>query len=162
YGNGFALPAGPLREMPARLAKADVIISRDAPAVVEWKNALPMRLVIDRLEHAASGEVLAPEAFAARFARVLAAARIGNPQNFFDALAAVGVQGQTLPLPDHYDFAQNPFPDDPELAIVITQKDVLKTAHLNDARLWVAHAATSVDYGLIDQILSKIGGPKTA
>jgi tetraacyldisaccharide 4'-kinase len=162
YGNGFALPAGPLREMPARLAKADAIISRDAPPLPELKGALPMRLVIDRLEHAASGQVLAPAAFAAQHPRVLAAAGIGNPQNFFDALAAVGVQAQTLPLPDHFDFARNPFPDDPDLAIVVTQKDVLKTAHLNDARLWVAHAATSVDYGLIDQIMSKIGGPKTA
>jgi tetraacyldisaccharide 4'-kinase len=162
YGNGFALPAGPLREMPARLAHVDAIISRDAPALPELARALPMRLQIDSLEHAASGEVLSPQAFTARHAQVLAAAGIGNPQNFFDALAALGIAGQTLALPDHYDFARNPFPPNPQLAIVITQKDVLKTAHLNDARLWVARTVTQVDSSLIDQIESKIRGPQTA
>jgi tetraacyldisaccharide 4'-kinase len=162
YGNGFALPAGPLREMPARLARVDAIVSRDAPALPELARALPMRLTIDRLQHAASGEVLTPTAFAARQAKVLAAAGIGNPQNFFDALTAAGIAAQTLPLPDHYDFAQSPFPPGPELAIVITQKDVLKTAHLNDARLWVAVPTTQADTRLIDQIESKLRGRKTA
>jgi tetraacyldisaccharide 4'-kinase len=162
YGNGFALPAGPLREMPARLAKANVIISRDAPPLPELSCALPMRLAIDYLQHTASGETVSPQAFAARHDHVLLAAGIGNPQNFFAALAQAGITGTTLPLPDHFDFAQDPFPADPQLAIVITQKDVLKTAHLNDTRLWVAHAATTVDYALIDQIVGKIGGPKTA
>lgn len=162
FGNGFALPAGPLREMPARLASVDAIVSRAAPALPELARALPMQLAIDTLQHAASGQTCTPQEFAALHPAVLAAAGIGNPQNFFAALTAAGITAQTLPLPDHYDFARNPFPDDPALAIVITQKDVLKTAHLNDTRLWVALTATQVDTTLIDQIESKLRGRQAA
>jgi tetraacyldisaccharide 4'-kinase len=162
FGNGLCLPAGPLRDPVARLATVDAIVSRDAPALPELKNAFPMRLAVDRLEHAANGEMLSPTDFSARHPRVMMAAGIGHPQNFFTALNAAGIQGESLALPDHFDFASNPFPVDAELAIVVTQKDALKTAHLNDARIWIAHATVSVDYALIDLIQRKAGGPKTA
>jgi tetraacyldisaccharide 4'-kinase len=161
FGNGFTLPAGPLRESITRLESVHVLVSRDAPALPELTRALAMRLEINALENAASHETLSPQAFAARHPHILAAAGIGHPQNFFDALAAAGIAAQTLPLPDHYDFAQTPFPPQADLAIVITQKDVLKTAHLNDTRLWVAHAVTTVDARLLAQIEGILHGPQT-
>jgi tetraacyldisaccharide 4'-kinase len=161
-GNGFCLPAGPLRESLARLDSVHAIISRDAPALPQFVRALPMRLAVSALQHVASGETLSPQEFSARHPHILAAAGIGHPQHFFDALAALGIAAQTLPLPDHFAFTHNPFPAQPGLAIVITQKDVLKTAHLNDARLWVAQTATTVDARLLDHIEGILHGHQTA
>lgn len=161
-GNGFTLPAGPLRESLTRLDSVHAIVSRDAPALPQFARALPMRLEINALQHVASGETLSPAEFSARHPHILAAAGIGHPQHFFDALATVGIAAQTLPLPDHFAFTNSPFPAQADLAIVITQKDVLKTAHLHDARLWVAQTITTVDTRLLEQIEGILHGHQTA
>jgi tetraacyldisaccharide 4'-kinase len=165
-GNGFLMPAGPLRERPDRLASVSALVLRaQAPAPDIGVPAFQMQLAIDALRHAASGEVLKPAEFAQRFEKRLAAAGIGYPQQFFESLAAAGLQCETLPLPDHFDFARSPFPPDPELAIVVTEKDVLKTEHLNDDRLWVAQTTITVEpdlVALIERTIEETRGSQAA
>ncbi len=165
-GNGFMMPAGPLRERPDRLTSVNAIVLRgQAPALDLSVPTFQMRLAVTALRHANSGQVLAPAEFALRFERRLAAAGIGYPQQFFESLAAAGLQCETLPLPDHFDFAKSPFPPDAELAVIVTEKDVLKTAHLNDHRLWVAQTTIAVEpdlVALIERTIEETRGPQAA
>jgi len=68
---------------------------------------------------------------------IAAAAGIGNPQRFFRTLREAGIVPATeLPLPDHYDYAHSPFGAVRARHILITAKDAVKCAALNDPRLW--------------------------
>jgi tetraacyldisaccharide 4'-kinase len=165
-GNGFLLPAGPLRERPDRLASVSAVVLRgQAPALDLSVPTFQMNLALTALRHANRGEVLMPAEFASRFTKRLAAAGIGYPQQFFDSLAAAGLQCDTLPLPDHFDFAKSPFPTDPELAVIVTEKDVLKTDLLNDDRLWVAQTVITVEpdlVALIERTIEETRGSQAA
>jgi len=56
-------------------------------------------------------------------------------------LKAQGLSIQPLPLPDHYDFQENPFKNISASAILITEKDAVKCSQIaeyqSDERIWV-------------------------
>ena len=156
-GNGRLLPAGPLREPPARLREVDAVITNlgsssadaqparapDADAMdaeQSMPHAGPLRLTM-RLEpgparHLADGSTRPLADFAAG-GPVAAAAGIGNPQRFFDTLRTAGIPlAEMLPLPDHYAYADSPFGALRSEQILVTAKDAIKCARLGDARLW--------------------------
>lgn len=88
--------------------------------------------------------------------QLLAAAGIGNPERFFASLRAAGLQPATLPLPDHYDFADNPFADAGAETILITEKDAVKCGHLDDPRIWVVPTTPVVDAALVEQVCRRV------
>ncbi|MFP5391752.1 MAG: tetraacyldisaccharide 4'-kinase, partial [Gammaproteobacteria bacterium] len=101
--------------------------------------------------------------------RVTAAAGIGNPQRFFAMLRAAGLAVAELPLPDHHDFLDRPFDAVDADIILITEKDAVKCAlieNLNrDPRLWVVPVSAQLDARLADeivQLLEKCRGRSTA
>ena len=148
-GNGRLLPAGPLREPPARLREVDAVITNlgSAPAdadPMEAKQAVPhagplrlsMRLEPGPARHLSDGSTRPLADFAAG-QPVAAAAGIGNPQRFFDTLRAAGIPlAETLPLPDHYAYADSPFGPLRSEQILVTAKDAVKCGRLGDPRLW--------------------------
>uniref|UniRef100_UPI0033404E3E tetraacyldisaccharide 4'-kinase n=1 Tax=Castellaniella defragrans TaxID=75697 RepID=UPI0033404E3E len=158
-GNGRLLPAGPLREPPARLARADWIIDNgtDAPS---RPGAVRMTLRPVRAEHLASGRVLAWPDWLRSHADsdCSAAAAIGQPRRFFDMLSEAGIRlTRTLPLPDHHDFRDDPLRDLPPGPILVTAKDAVKCAALGDPRLWAVHVeAVFSDPGWIDALEARL------
>jgi tetraacyldisaccharide 4'-kinase len=137
-GNRRMLPAGPLREPVSRLAQADlrVVSWRSGPA----RQLTPVSATIQacaRLTEAIAlvgGETRSLEAF--KGSRVHAVAAIGNPQQFFAALADLGIEVTPHPLPDHVQPAAEDirFPD--QLPVLMTEKDAVKCAPLADQRHW--------------------------
>ncbi len=154
-GNGRRLPAGPLREPPARLARADWIIDNDTDAPSR-PGAIGMRLQPVRVEHLASGRVFAWDDWLREHAGTScsAAAAIGQPQRFFDMLAAAGVRlARTLPLPDHHDYRDDPLRHLPPGPVLVTAKDAVKCAVPGDPRLWAVHVvAIFTDPAWIDAL----------
>jgi tetraacyldisaccharide 4'-kinase len=156
-GNGRLLPAGPLREPPARLREVDAVITNLGSASTDAQAADPldaqaaqaepsvihagplqltMRLEPGPARRLADGATRPLADFAAG-APVAAAAGIGNPQRFFDTLRAAGIPlAETLPLPDHYAYADSPFGALRSGQILVTAKDAVKCARLGDPRLW--------------------------
>ena len=71
-----------------------------------------------------------------------------------------------MPLPDHFDFSNNPFVDVAAEMILITEKDAVKCARIdqlrNDPRLWVVPVTARVDGALAERIVEKLRGPSTA
>lgn len=157
-GNGWLLPAGPLREPLSRPRDATLINDPYFRATPDKPHVYGMRLELDECWQLADPTMTRPlSAFAGR--KVLAAAGIGNPERFFASLRAAGLQPATMPLPDHYDFAEDPFAGDADALaadiILITEKDAVKCDRLReplDPRIWVVSTTPVIDAGLIDNI----------
>ncbi|AZG12431.1 tetraacyldisaccharide 4'-kinase [Cupriavidus pauculus] len=155
-GNGMLLPAGPLREPLDRPRDATLINDPHFRATPDKPDVYGMRLELADAWQLADPTMARP---VARFAgqRVLAAAGIGNPERFFASLRAAGLTSiATLPLPDHYDFAADPFADNDAAlhadVILITEKDAVKCERFDDPRIWVVPTTPVIDAGLIDKI----------
>ncbi len=162
-GNGWLLPAGPLREPGWR--RADFYVLNGVEAQGEHKYT--MHLQGAQVERLADRQDRMPLAALHDGRRVAAAAGIGHPQRFFDMLAARGVPlSATLALPDHHDFAGNPFAGIEADVILITEKDAVKCARnarlCADRRLWVVPVRASIAGPLADNIVEKLRGQPTA
>lgn len=165
-GNGWLLPAGPLRDPPSRL--------KDVSAVVCHGVVPPVRVYSPRFEMASrlvDARSLADPSRAIGLdglveeqrrgsLRILAAAGIGAPERFFSMLRAAGLQIEELPLPDHYDYAINPFLGRQFDLALITAKDAVKcravSAIATDGRMCVVHLQATVDEGLLDLIETRL------
>ncbi|MDO8306299.1 tetraacyldisaccharide 4'-kinase [Herminiimonas sp.] len=169
-GNGWLLPAGPLREPVSR--RRDFTVINGAPeSMLLPPDAIAMRLEglvaepLAMMPYAqASSRTLA--SFSVAPTRILAAAGIGNPQRFFTLLRAAGLDFAELPLPDHYDFSDNPFAGLHADVILITEKDAVKCrqndALRNDPRFWVVPVTAHLDGALAEQIVEKLRGHSIA
>ncbi|SFG52498.1 lipid-A-disaccharide kinase [Duganella sp. CF458] len=180
-GNGWTLPAGPLREAPSRKRDFTVVNAPELTAALSAVVAPPgavrggapaapwqMRLAGDVAERLAGRSERMPLAELARRAgqgaglRVAAAAGIGNPARFFGMLRAAGLKPQELPLPDHHDFKDRPFANVEADFILVTEKDAVKCWQIeelrNDPRIWVVPVSARIEAALADQIVEKLRG----
>ncbi|MCS0659080.1 tetraacyldisaccharide 4'-kinase [Massilia terrae] len=167
-GNGWLLPAGPLREPPSRRRDFTVVNAPEiGPALAKAVGGQPHRMrllggVAERL--AAPTEKVQLAELAGK--RMVAAAGIGNPGRFFAMLRAAGLAFEELPLPDHHDFLDAPFDGLDAEVILITEKDAVKCGQLenlkHDPRLWVVPVAASIDGPLAELIVEKCRGCPTA
>ena len=156
-GNGWLLPAGPLREPVRRLRSVHAVLTRKnhVPLKEHKQSALPslihhpttnlrksdIFLQISRFRHLQSGKTQDPASFLSfvEHLNVTAAAGIAHPERFFTNLKAMGISlRQTLPLPDHFSFDLSPFAALVTDVVVITGKDAIKCKTVMDGRLWVA------------------------
>lgn len=129
-GNGWLLPAGPLREpidAPAAAPHQCVLYN-----AAQASTTLPGDCATRQLAGAVdltrwwSGAPATPAQLAALRGRcLLASAGIGQPQRFFDALRTAGLTIDTLALDDHHDHARLPWPQETR-EVVVTEKDAIK------------------------------------
>jgi tetraacyldisaccharide 4'-kinase len=123
-GNGWLLPAGPLREpWPKRLhGGVDFVIhTGQSPAFAGFSST--RRLADHAVD--ARGEKITLKALQAD--RVTAMAAIAEPQAFFKMLCQRGITlQQTLALPDHDDFKHFDFAALAGQTVLCTEKDAVK------------------------------------
>ncbi len=127
-GNGWLLPAGPLREAWPR--PCDLVLhtgQRPAFAGFTARRALASHALGN------DGRSVPFSTFAGR--PVIAVAAIGRPQAFFDMLRAAGLAiDQQIALPDHDDFSRWTPPPVPGAVLLCTEKDAVKLwRHAPDA-----------------------------
>lgn len=151
-GNGWLLPAGPLRERWPR--RADLVVRG------EKTKGLPGFVVRRRLAteavRADGGRITLAELARSPCAAV---AGIARPEAFFEMLRTEGLQlATTLSMPDHHDFA-GPLPDlPPALPLVCTEKDAVKLWKLRpDA--WAVPLVLDIEGAFFTQ-LDALLGPK--
>lgn len=139
YGNGRLLPAGPLREPPARASQCDFRVVNVAGAKNGDANAgrtgfgeWPMRLVFDRAVPVRGGRPRSLESFVGH--RVHAVAGIGNPERFFGMLRDMGIAVVPHAFADHHRYRAEDFEFGSALPVLMTEKDAVKcTAFATDA-----------------------------
>jgi tetraacyldisaccharide 4'-kinase len=144
FGNGRLLPAGPLREMPARLKSADAVVVNGGPAVIgahaSVAGALRMRLAASSAVSLRYGTPKDLGEFAGQSVHAIAA--IGNPQRFFDMLRGFGIKVIDHPLPDHarLHIGDISFADD--LPVLMTEKDAVKCDAIAGPHHWYVPVET--------------------
>jgi tetraacyldisaccharide 4'-kinase len=134
FGNGFCLPAGPLRERVSRLNEVDIVVYNGVPAdptIEECSYTLKI-VSLQRLHGDDSRPV---SAFAGK--TVHAVAGIGNPKRFFLQLRDSGVDIIEHAFPDHHDYRQHDFAGWNEDCIIMTEKDAVKCRSLTLPDAWV-------------------------
>jgi tetraacyldisaccharide 4'-kinase len=171
-GNGWTLPAGPLREPPSRRRDFTVVNTPElTPLLAAAVGGRPYRMqlagtVAEQLRDPRRRLALAELAGTMANKRIVAAAGIGNPGRYFAMLKAAGLQVHELALPDHHDFLDDPFRGLDADLILITEKDAVKCRQLehlnNDPRLWVVPVTAQIDPALAAQIVEKCRGRPTA
>lgn len=151
-GNGWLLPAGPLREpLPAAVPPRSVVLYNAAAP----STPLPGWSARRRLAGAIAladwwhGRPASPATLAELAGRpLLAAAGIAQPERFFAMLRADGLEIVPLPLPDHHDYATLPWPAD-VADVIVTEKDAVKLlpGRSGATRVWVAALDFAPDAG---------------
>lgn len=135
-GNGWLLPAGPLREpidvRPRGRHLLHLYTDGERSTGIDGFMAQRRLAGVVALDAWWRGERATHDALHALIGRpLLACAGIAQPEGFFAMLRRDGLAFDTLPQPDHADFAELPWP--PLSAdVVVTEKDAVK---LDPARL---------------------------
>ncbi|WP_050464702.1 tetraacyldisaccharide 4'-kinase [Herbaspirillum autotrophicum] len=164
-GNGWLLPAGPLREPVSRRRDFSVRNVGAGPALTA-PGEVAMALVGDRAERLQDRSRTQLLSAWQGASRLVAVAGIGNPARFFATLEQAGLRFDRLPLPDHHDFADNPFAALAADIILITEKDAVKCKAIeaikNDPRIWVVPVTARIDSALAEHIVEKLRERPTA
>ncbi len=166
-GNGFLLPAGPLREpLPAEVPPWMRVLYTAGVA----STALPGMLATRRLGlawplaawHAGDASLAQPLA-SLRGRPLTAAAGLAAPEKFFGMLRAAGLSFKPLPLPDHHAYAQLPWPAS-TADVVTTEKDAIKlqAARMGATCVWVVPLDLDIPPALVDELLALLPAPAPA
>lgn len=147
FGNGWMLPAGPLREPVSRMRTVDLVVSNGDPRNGEYAMQLQRPLL----------RSLNPEGTARDIAefkgqRVRAIAGIGNPQRFFDMLKRHGLLVESHPFPDHHVFQASDFDFGDELPLLMTEKDAVKCARTFKGEAWVVSIDALPDAAFVHRL----------
>ena len=160
FGNGWQLPAGPLREPPGRLASVDAVLINAGsptphPSVAAVRvPAVCFTLRAERAVRLADGHSVPLTEFAGREAHAVAG--IGNPARFFRTLEAFGIVVHRHPLPDHarIDPAALAFGD--ALDVLMTEKDAARLPATGDARLWQVPVSLEAEAADLSALVDKV------
>jgi tetraacyldisaccharide 4'-kinase len=139
YGNGYLLPAGPLREEP-RKTDLRVINTREPRDIA--LDAYQMRLSVTDVLNPHSGQRLRLDEFAGR--TVHAVAGIGNPSRFFSSLKSAGLNVIEHPKPDHHLLQIGELNFSDEHPVFITEKDAVKIDAKANSKIHVVEVSAQL------------------
>jgi len=156
-GNGYLLPAGPLREPTERLESVDFIICNG----LANKGEFPLRVEGDvaiRINDESEQKLL--REFSQKPCHALAG--LGNPSRFFSHLKKFGVVFDSHIFPDHYRYRQQDISFDDDKPVLMTEKDAVKCTTIATDKHWYVpvKAALSEKFSLslLALIKEKING----
>lgn len=122
-GNGFLLPAGPLREPWPR--PVDLVVHAGRAVADSGAPAFALQRSLADFALGADGQRIPLADLHSQ--PLLAVAGIARPQDFFAMLQAEGLQlAQTQGLPDHSNFDSWNRPTDKPYTLICTEKDAVK------------------------------------
>ena len=153
FGNGFLLPAGPLREPPARLRTVSAAIANESDKGEVERHArgrpvFAMAIAGEELHRATDArDRRTAGAFAGQ--RVHAVAGIAEPGRFFRYLEKFAVRPVPHPFPDHHPFRPEDLEFGDDAPVLMTEKDAVKCKRFARPHHWVlpVHAAPERAFG---------------
>ncbi len=156
FGNGYLLPAGPLRELVSRLKKVDaVIFNGGQPTHDSAANHFGMSLQGKQFQSLLDDKKLATaKDFADK--KLHAVAGIGNPQRFFQQLENMGLRFERHVFPDHHAFKLTDLQIQGADVILMTEKDAVKCQRFAKDDWWFLPVEAIVEDRLATLIMSKL------
>ncbi|MFM9913667.1 MAG: tetraacyldisaccharide 4'-kinase [Methylophilaceae bacterium] len=156
FGNGFVLPAGPLREPQQRLQCVDAVVVNGG---VVAENEYAMTLQGRTFCNLRDVEVLADiDDFSDQNCHAVAG--IGHPARFFNHLRGLGLNVVEHAFADHHTFTPQDLQFDDGAAILMTEKDAVKCRAFASPKCWYLSVAAKLDAAFGDKILEKLRGTK--
>ena len=166
-GNGFLLPAGPLREPVLRERDATLMTGTRSPSnhIDQYflgRRAFTLSSQLGtpyQLHHPSHTQSLSTIAATHLPNQITAVAAIGNPQGFFDDLLKQGIAGQWIGLADHATYKPEFFSAINAECILITEKDAVKCTSIQDERIWVVPMSLEIPNTLAEWLQSILQRP---
>lgn len=159
-GNGWPLPAGPLRDCPARVAEAHALVLNDTaqvPPGVHPQRVFRMQLAGERFRNLHDPQRDC-SAEALRGRRLHALAGIGHPDRFFRQIERMGLQIQTHAFPDHHAFQPSDLAFAGADVLLMTEKDAVKCQAFAPPETWVLPVEAQLDPDLAQWVVEKLNG----
>lgn len=174
FGNGYCLPAGPLRESRPfeRLKQMDAVVIREGYQNIDdltklldsmsKNNLFELSMEPDFFQNLNKNQKISVSEWGNIFGQkpIHAVAGIGHPGRFFQSLAKLGLKILPKPFPDHHIYQNQDLFFYDEYPIILTEKDAVKCQDLDDhlkRKIWVLVTKTSVSSmeTLIGLVVSK-------
>ena len=162
FGNGWLLPAGPLREPVSRLARVDAIVLNavdDRPAELPaqvpcWRMRISGRALVRLTDGSRTVDV---SELGAR--RVHAVAGIGEPARFFRHLESLGLEVIAHPFPDHHAFVPQDLAFGDGLPVLMTEKDAVKCKGFAQPQFWMLPVQAEPDAAFGPFLMDRLRNP---
>lgn len=151
FGNGYCLPAGPLRELKSRKDEVDFKVTSGVAAQGEYPMIYKGTKIVNLLNSEARDiDDLKEKA-------VVAIAGIGNPDRFFNYLRTHGMRLETRSYPDHFQFTEDSISAPDDAIVLMTEKDAVKCQRYAKPNWWYVpvDAKLPKEFGL--EIINSLG-----
>lgn len=152
FGNGWWLPAGPMRERASRLNSVDAVIVNGG---VANRGEIAMQLQPGQAVNVLSGE----RRPVTELHQVVAMAGIGHPPRFFATLRALGITPVSeIAYADHHAYTAQELAATiaPGQALLMTEKDAVKCRAFAAENWWYLPVTAQLDGGQSQQLLDTI------
>ncbi|WLI78547.1 tetraacyldisaccharide 4'-kinase [Kosakonia sp. H02] len=152
FGNGWWLPAGPMRERASRLKSVDAVITNGGEARL---GEIPMRLRPGLAVNLVTGE----RREVRYLANIVAMAGIGHPPRFFATLAECRASLlQTVALADHQSLtlADVQALVTPGQTLVMTEKDAVKCRSFAQDNWWYLPVDAQLEGQQVEKLLLEL------
>lgn len=143
FGNGFCIPAGPLRESRKRLKKVDLVVINGLKKEYNLglNSIYNMKFIPGQLTNLSSCESVFWQDIESPIAAV---AGIGNPDRFFATLKELGAVFKPYYFADHHKFQKSDFYGI-EKNIIMTEKDAVKCRDFATQNMYFLPINVSLD-----------------
>ena len=159
YGNGFLMPAGPLREFPKRVNEVDALVLNGSS-----KKSLFHTNKDSVFQMKYSGNILVncihkdrtcgPDAFKRD---IVVITGIGNPDRFIRYLNTLNLRlNEIIIFDDHHLFTESNFWDYDDMDIIMTEKDAVKCKSFAKENFWYLPIHAVVDEKLFEKMKKKL------
>lgn len=139
-GNGFCLPAGPLREFATRLKTVDFVIHpQNAPKIF-----VNLKTKQERSLDQFSGQTLH------------GVAGIGMPERFFQLLQKLNCRVIPHAFADHFQFCPEDLKFSEDLPIIMTAKDAVKCEQFATQNMWYLDIDCQLDPAIESDFLDRV------
>ena len=157
FGNGYCLPAGPLREPPQRLQSVDYVVINSGSFELGFSHPNVVAMSVEPLQfrNPVREQVVAAHEWQ-RDKRVHAVAGIGNPERFVCSLEQLGFEVELTAYPDHHVFTGDEFLFGDQQPVIITAKDAVKCTALLNENVWILDIAAVVSSDLLQQLAEQV------
>jgi tetraacyldisaccharide 4'-kinase len=150
FGNGFFLPAGPLRESLSRLKSVDFVVNNGSV----FPGEISAQIKPTHFVNLITGEKKPLDFFSHQTCHGVAG--IGYPQRFFQTLMQLGVEVQQHEFTDHYQYQVKDLEFDDNHPIIMTAKDWVKCRDFANEKMYYLEIDLDISDDFFTNLTAKI------